>query len=513
MRGSIENEQTGMQEGSTPSAVAAAEKGSWKPVLTLLVLSPAIGELLSGSSPPLQFFNPVFLMILMGLYGCGALLVREIVVCKRLNAAGLLLLGAAYGIVEEGLMCKSFFNPHWTDTGYLSIYGRAMGVNWVWAFGLTFYHMAISIAAPIFITEALFRSRAELPWLRRRGWIVTSSSFALVVLLGFAAFDNRQFHYVEMHQPLELARRLDAPSNALERFMAEQLTTKNRALVHKAVAGETDSPELRHALQEELNRLLPRADLYSPARFAGMRLPDPVQRLVQTQAEVSAPIIEDKRDAGDGGAAKRVPTKVTRTRGLPHGDKLVGFNRALLEAAFPGILPARIVYPFRPNWALTIGCVLVVLILIGVALKQKKDSLASARVRRPWLTGLAFTAGFVLVGFVLPGLVEHGLPLPAGLLCGMWCVLGWLLAMVLRRMDGAEDWIWRRGLWAIGAITPWVFVAMLLGIVIGMIGAKSFLGMPFVSLVFGAGIVVLAAKWKRRLNTAATSYSKDSFSS
>src|SRR5512141_2133224 len=97
------------------------------PVLTLLLLAPAIGELLSGSSPPLQFFNPVFLLLLMGLYGCGALLIREAVVRRALNTSGLLLLGLAYAAIEEGLTCKSFFNPYWKDVGFLSTYGRAGG--------------------------------------------------------------------------------------------------------------------------------------------------------------------------------------------------------------------------------------------------------------------------------------------------------------------------------------------------------------------------------------------------
>jgi hypothetical protein len=74
-----------------------APSRDWKPSLLLLVLSPAVGELLSGSSPPLQFFNPFFLLILVGLYGCGALLIRETVVFHQLNPAGLLLLGATYG--------------------------------------------------------------------------------------------------------------------------------------------------------------------------------------------------------------------------------------------------------------------------------------------------------------------------------------------------------------------------------------------------------------------------------
>ncbi len=458
-----------MPAAQVPVRSPATRTGGWKPALTLLVLSPAIGELLSGSSPPLQFFNPVFFLLLVGLYGCGALLVREIACLRGLNAGGILLLGAAYGIIEEGLMCKSFFNPYWTDTGFLSVYGRAWGVNWVWAFGLTFYHMAVSITAPIFITQGLFPRRANEPWLRRRGRIFASSAFALVVVLGFLAFDNRQFHLIEMQRPLALAHELDAPAEPLSRFMSAQLTAKNRDLVRKAVTAQSDSPELRHALQEELNRLLPRPDLYSPERFAGLTLSE----LLKKQAAQP-----------------------------PRGDKLVEFNRALLEAAFPGILPARPSYPFRPAWPLTLGCLLAVAGLVRLALAQTRTVESETSVRRPWLTGLGFTGGFIVIGFVLPSLVEHGVRFPAAVLCIVWCALAAFLGAVLKRMDGASDCLWRRGLWAIGAITPWVFFAMLLGAVVGMIGAKSFLGMPFVSLGFGLSILGLALKWKRKLARA-----------
>ena len=48
------------------------------PALVLYLLSPVIGELLSGSAPPVEFFNPFGLIILPALYGSGALLVREV---------------------------------------------------------------------------------------------------------------------------------------------------------------------------------------------------------------------------------------------------------------------------------------------------------------------------------------------------------------------------------------------------------------------------------------------------
>jgi hypothetical protein len=435
-------------------------------VLVLLVLSPAIGELLSGSSPPLQFFNPVFFLLLVGLYGCGALLVRETVARYQLNAVGVLLLGAAYGIVEEGLTCKSFFNLHWTDTGFLSVYGRGWGVNWVWTFGLTVYHTVVSITVPVFLTEALFPLRAQEPWLRRRGWIIGGTCLGLVVILGFLAFDNRQFHLIELKEPLALARRLDTPADPLAGFIASQLTPKSRALVRKAVAAQADSPDLRHALQEAVNRLLPRPDLYAPDRFAGVTLPEDLRR------------------------------QATK---LPQGDKLVAFNRALLEHAFPGSLATRAAYPFRPGWRLTLGCVVSVLGLVALALGQTGRARPAAILRRPWRTGLGFTAAFVVIGFVLPSVVEHGVRIPAVVDCGLWCGVAVWLGRVLRRMDGAGDRPWRRGLWALGVITPWVLFAVLLGVCVRVIGAKSFAGMPFVALAFGAGILGLALKWRRRL--------------
>src|ERR1051326_4380814 len=283
-----------------PASLPAARTGNWKPMLTLLVLSPAIGELLSGSSPPLQFFNPIAFLFLVGLYGCGALLIRETVIRRQLTSTGLLLLGAAYGILEEGITCKSFFNPNWTDTGLLSVYGRAAGVNWVWAFGLTVYHMVVSITVPIFLTEALFSARARNAWLRPRGLAVSSAALALVVVLGYSGFDNRQFHVSEIEHPLLLAQQLDAGTNRLQRFITNQFSAKHRDFIRQAVVTQKDSPELAEALQNELNRVLTHRDLYSPERFAAVDL---------------------------------TPELKSQAAKLPRGDQLIIFNRALLECA------------------------------------------------------------------------------------------------------------------------------------------------------------------------------------
>ena len=98
---------------------------------------------MSGSAPPLEFFNPVFFLLLVLMYGCGTLLIREARARWRLQWS-IIFLAIAYGIIEEGLMVKSFFNPDWQDIEKLSEYGELMGVQWVWTIMLTIYHATIS---------------------------------------------------------------------------------------------------------------------------------------------------------------------------------------------------------------------------------------------------------------------------------------------------------------------------------------------------------------------------------
>jgi len=159
-----------------------------KPILFLFILSPAIGELLSGSSPPLAFFNPLAFCLLCALYGSGALLVRDYARRWRKGWYSILLLGAAYGIIEEGIMVRSFFSPTWKDLGVLGTYGRWLGVNWVWAEWLTIYHSIFSITIPILLVELTHPSARSQVWLSQKQRWLFRSLFVLAVLLGFAAF-------------------------------------------------------------------------------------------------------------------------------------------------------------------------------------------------------------------------------------------------------------------------------------------------------------------------------------
>ncbi|MEM2920714.1 MAG: hypothetical protein QXF26_00165 [Candidatus Bathyarchaeia archaeon] len=151
------------------------------PVVIIFFLSPIIAELLSGSTPLMSFLNPVSIFLLAGLYGSGAILVREAVRRWGRGWASVLLLGAAYGILEEGVAVKSFFDPNWPDLGLLGKYGRWAGVNWVWAEWLTIYHAIYSITIPILLVELMFPALRHNAYLGKGGLMFFSSLISFVV--------------------------------------------------------------------------------------------------------------------------------------------------------------------------------------------------------------------------------------------------------------------------------------------------------------------------------------------
>ena len=156
----------------------------WLAALTLFFLAPICGEVLSSSTPPTEFLlNPINLIYQPALYGSGALLIREIVRRRGLGWSNLLLLGAVYGILEEGVVTNTWFNPV-AGVGYLGIYGRLFGVNWLWALELTAFHAVVSIAIPIVLVDALFPQIAGQPWLRATGSCLFTALFAGAALAG-----------------------------------------------------------------------------------------------------------------------------------------------------------------------------------------------------------------------------------------------------------------------------------------------------------------------------------------
>ncbi len=155
------------------------------PPLVLLFLAPAVSQMLSAELAPARFFSLFGLTVLPLIYGGGAILVRDLVKRWQKGWVGLLLLGAVYGIVREGLMLRSFFDPFWQDIETLSYYGRWAGINWVWSIERIIYHSVISVGIPVLLTEIMFSEFRNKVWLGKWVTIVLAIVFAMNIFFGY----------------------------------------------------------------------------------------------------------------------------------------------------------------------------------------------------------------------------------------------------------------------------------------------------------------------------------------
>ncbi len=165
-----------------------ARPRTWPALLALLFLAPILGEVFSWSTPPLAFLLPTTMFFETALYGCGAILIRETARRRGLGWGNILLMGAAYGVFEEGLYVQTWFNPGYQGLHALAHYGRFFDTAWVWALGLTVFHMVFSITIPILLAESFFPRAADRPWLGRKGLAATIAWFSLTG--AFAAIMN-----------------------------------------------------------------------------------------------------------------------------------------------------------------------------------------------------------------------------------------------------------------------------------------------------------------------------------
>jgi len=149
------------------------------PILVLFILSPVIAELLSGSTPISRGGQLIFESIF---YGSAALLIREFVRRYKLGWLSTILLGLAFGIIEECLLLQSAFNPHFLN--FDISFGRLWGVNWAWSEIIIINHSIWSITIPILFAELIFPGRKAQPWLNKSGIGI----FALLYLLSSYGF-------------------------------------------------------------------------------------------------------------------------------------------------------------------------------------------------------------------------------------------------------------------------------------------------------------------------------------
>ncbi len=171
-----------------------AHKRNIPAVITLFFVAPLVAEYLLGDLP-LKLLPA--LIVLTPLYGGAAVLIRETARRTGRGWPTMLMLGAAYALIAEGLVTQSIFNHdylkmhmHLLDHAYISALGIG-GWSIVFMFNLhAFWSMGVSIA----LVEALFPAEAAAPWLGRVGDSVVVIIFVLGSATNFAiGFKQNQF--------------------------------------------------------------------------------------------------------------------------------------------------------------------------------------------------------------------------------------------------------------------------------------------------------------------------------
>ena len=162
--------------------------------LSLFLLSPLIGEWLLGNQPVTEL--PAVL-VLAPLYGGGAVLVRETARRAGRGWPTMVLLAAAYALVEEGPVDQMLWNSHYSGVDMGGAYAATrvplLGTSVAMVQDVLAVHTIWSICVPIALVEAFTRDRTR-PWLKRPGLALTGVVFVGgSLLLALVQVHSEQF--------------------------------------------------------------------------------------------------------------------------------------------------------------------------------------------------------------------------------------------------------------------------------------------------------------------------------
>jgi hypothetical protein len=156
---------------------------AWRPVLTLLLVAPFFGEVLSTATSPLALVLPWNLLLFVALYGCGALLCREVACRWGLGLPGLVLLGAAYGVYEEALVDRFWFDPGYAQRTGVGHYSEVWHTNLLLAAHLTAFHAAVSVTSSVLLVTWLFPAVRDRAWAPLRVLPILGAAMLLVLFV------------------------------------------------------------------------------------------------------------------------------------------------------------------------------------------------------------------------------------------------------------------------------------------------------------------------------------------
>lgn len=188
--------------GGAPAAPGAARVPRWRrigAVVALMLLAPWAAECSWGGFTLNDYVLVV--VFLAPLYGSAAVLVRETACRTGGGWPAIVLLGAAFGMIQAGLVDQALFNNGFLDDTEFAEEAAdewatmipGLGFSAQNAFGYIGNHIALGICLPIAIVESFVRpDRRREPWVGRSGLVVIGVLYLLASLLIFSDDDGRK---------------------------------------------------------------------------------------------------------------------------------------------------------------------------------------------------------------------------------------------------------------------------------------------------------------------------------
>ncbi len=152
--------------------------------LFLLFATGPLAEVLSENVPLLTCLQPLPFLLITLTYGVPVLLIRELAAARRLNPAGLWLLGLAYGILNEGVLAKTLTQPGGPPLNDFAGYGQIGALQGGWTLFIVAWHATHSVLYPVLLARWLFPAAAGRRWFAsgRSRWLLRALLVALAGL-------------------------------------------------------------------------------------------------------------------------------------------------------------------------------------------------------------------------------------------------------------------------------------------------------------------------------------------
>lgn len=155
----------------------------WPYILVFLLLAGLIPETIATNSTSVLKIvsSPLSLIFVALFYGTADIVIREAIIRRPLGLAGKVLLGVAFGFMNEGVVAGTWYTVKPDGYAYIA------GIDFSWAVSLAVFHLLISVLLPIYLFDSVAPALVGVPLLKRRGIIFMTVVFLALCALGLFA--------------------------------------------------------------------------------------------------------------------------------------------------------------------------------------------------------------------------------------------------------------------------------------------------------------------------------------